>query len=1334
MFVFSHKLISFYRDAYGLILSNGSVFRYCGGTLTKIKKGLQLQKPGFFKNAVLMIKDYISESKGCNSKILEEDLLWRLAYRHQNFKSFSAILANDQKLLSIFKNSYDLLHFSDSISFSKILNFFCFDSNRSILLQQFNLIELFKILNSGCDSNVLEILVDNRHWQRLTIQYGFSTADIVKMSSHNGAAHVLMILLDLDNWTKLTQVYKLDTKSIVRIANNVGSRNVFDILLDSKYWNQLTNIYQLDCEQILKIVSHSGARKVLNILLDLDNWRLLTEVYQLDSHSIVKIANNGGARNVFEILLDADNWNQLTVICKIDRQSIVKIANHDGSRNVFNLLLNSKYWHRFTQLYKLDTESIVKIASHDGSRKVLEFLLNLENWQRLTEVYQLDLSSIVKIANVASSKNVFEILLNKDNWKFLTEVRQLDVLSIVKISSVYGAKRSLEIFLDPKKWKTFTEVCQFDIQDIVKIASYDGACNVFDVFLDLKKWKILIEICQFDVQSIVKIASHENAKHVFDIFLDFDKWKILTEICKLDVKCITKIAKHAGSKHVFDIFLNPKKWKTLTDVCHFDLESIVSVASISGSRNVFNIFLNSKKWKILTEICKFDVESIVNISSKTGARNVLEILLDSKKWKLLTEAYKLDVNSIVKVVSHCGARNVLDILLDIKNWRMLTKDYRFDIRDIVQISIYEGARSVFDCLLNPKNWKTLTEVYKLDVESIVGILRHHGAKHVLDILLNPDNWKTLTEVYQLDSALIVKIASNDGAKDVLDILLDLRNWHVLTQVRGLDRNLLVAISSQCRASHVLSVILDSDKYKKLCAVFGEKQLFSLFVSRCTSLHLDTFLQYYEDFRLYFNDQWMPFILRLPIKDQKVLLDICKMPLKNALHLDQKDYLMLVKISGKYLLYIFNLISSQSEALASLFSGYGLPLPTSIVSDSERLTLFSDKDFWVLTLVELHHCCLGNPLSLDDLRLLKNLLPPDLTHADRLAFLKRLLYFSYTASIKDRRVIWNAVCQRNWMNSDKWIRRLATFPQYLRTWFVVEGYDKIHRLLTSDMLEKSQFSLTSKDQHYLISCLKYPGIRLFIEQTVSEKIQIRLNGMSYSIVQVSKNKSQLSLKEPYSLTVLDWIYFVMMVYTLIDSEMDLYHQLGKAQFSAKSTQFSVQEIVAFKNRYPTFYFHEGVIFTSLSVKQLQAILKDGVLSDFKDNIRRWKRPSSCISASCVKRPRISKPGSQIELKDTTQFLTQSVWSSSESMGEGQLSEEISCRNGSVVDWTEDLLNLATGSQLSTCDFDKDKESSMNFEIPVLNDMDWQYILEQGQEFDEFDTLKIDFQEDVFDDES
>ena len=650
----------------------------------------------------------------------------------------------------------------------------------------------------------------------------------------------------------------------------------------------------------------------------------------------------------------------------------------------------------------------ISLFTHtNGLRKVLKCLFLDDNYRILLQRFTP--TQLFSIINTDGSSAVLKILINPDNWSFLTTFCKLSIQNIVKISRQVGAKNVFEIFLNPKHWHTLTNIYNLDKNSIVKIANHRDAKNVFEILLNPKYWHTLTNVYKLDTRHIVKISNNKTARNSLDILLDLSKWKILIETYQLDIDTIIQITSTTCAKDVLTILMTPKNWETLTQTYRFTVNEIRKITCKNGSKNVLNILLNPENWKTLTDVYQLDVASIAKISSQDGARKTLELLLDPKNWTILTKTCQLDVNSIVKITSHHGIKKILAILLNPDNWKTLTERCHLDSNQIVKIASHDGAMLVFKIILNENNWRTLTETYQLDTDSIVNISAHSGARHVLEILLNPKNWYTLTNVYHFDHTTIAKIANNDGAKKTFKLLLDPQNWKTLTQDLGFDTCNIVSICSQHISGSILEILLDPQKYTLLCSIFGKNNLFNLASSQRSSRHFSSFIQAYDQLKQYFNQSSMTTILQLSTRDQQGLLSIFKSPLKNALSFSNQDILSLAKISGRYLPHIFNLIYTHTEDIASLFSGYGLPI-THFLPSSHYISLanLSHKDHWVLSLANLHQHCLNDPLSLDDLKFLRNSLPLMLNHDSRMNHLKHLIRTSAKANSKDRLTIWNTL--------------------------------------------------------------------------------------------------------------------------------------------------------------------------------------------------------------------------------------------------------------------------------------------------------------------------------------
>ena len=1130
MRIYTHKILATIKSEPLLLLPPIPITKHKQPSLSKIREVLQLQEPTFYKQVQNLIETYIKRAQTFQTKSLDENLLWQIAFRDRNLQLLKSLLCNEQKILSIFKNPQNLFYFNSPKNLSTFLDIFCIDHNRLTLLKQFSPTQLYKIINT------------------------------------KGSKQVLSILLDTKNWETLTETYKMDSSNITKIASIHGAKKVFDCLLNFENWKTLTETNKLDCESIVKIASRIGAKPTFDILLDPHKWKTLTEKRPFDLDVIIKIASNDSASNILSIFTHSASWNRLTKIYKFDTLTILRIANNHGARSVFNCLLDSKNWKTLTEIYKFDRDSIAKIA----------------------------------------------------------------------ISA--GAKPTLDILLDPHKWKILTEVRQFDLDVIIKIAKNDSSSTILNNLIDSDSWNRLTKTYYFDIPTIIKIATDHGARNIFNCLLNFENWKKLTEVCGLDSASILKIANRNGSRYVFDILLNPKKWKILTNVLKIDIVSIVKIASSTGARKVLEMFFNQKKWKTLTQVYKFDSNSIIKIASNNCANGTFDILLNPSYWNRLSKVYKLDSSSIIKIANNDGASKVFDILLDPDNWKTLTEIYHFDSNSITKIASNTGASNVLKILLDPKKWKTLTEIYNFDHATIIKIASSQGIRNTLDILLDPNNWKTLTETYHFNLKDIEKITSHSGSKMVLNILLDPKKWHILTQNIGLDIDTLISITNQHNASQVLETLLNPDKYSRLSSIFGKKLLLKLASTRKISAHLDALLKLDKRLKPYFDDHWRKKILTLPVKDQQGLLTICTSPLKQELHFSQKEMYILAKLCGKHLPHIFNLIIFNTDEINAIFSEYSPALsPLYISNKSHAFNSLKNKDFRVLMLVEFHHFFSPTPLSLQDLHFLQKILQ---SRSSRFLVLKRLAFFSTKASQTNRLSIWKTLFKRNWFKSDTWIRRLAQLPHYLRHWFILEGYDHILSIFTQP---SPPDTLSSIDQEFLINCLKSPIFRTYIQQNFDNAATtLSRDFLKHNCTLLeTENGSQLLATKPQQLTISDCIRLTIMTYSIIDTEITLYNKLDTTSPSTVKNHFSAHDILAFKNSYPIFLFHEGIISSSLSKHQLTAILELPYPSiSVKDRKRTSNTPPPLpIKKQCTSPPQNTVPSEQL-LPDSDEWTLNS----------------------------------------------------------------------------------------------
>ena len=670
------------------------------------------------------------------------------------------------------------------------------------------------------------------------------------------------------------------------------------------------------------------------------------------------------------------------------------------------------------------------------------------------------------------------------------------------------------------------------------------------------------------------MASHGGSRIVFETLLDKKNWDTLTKTYNLSIKNIIRITDENGAGNVLKILLDPDHWNTLTKTYALDIEDIVKISHNGGARNVLDILLDPKNWRTLTEMYNLDIHSIIKLADSFGARKVLTILLNPKNWNIFFNEYNLSSDNIIKIAKRGGAYEVLTILLNPKHWHRLTKVYKLDTESIVNISSHFGSKNVLTTLLDKKNWKLLTEVYKLDHSSIVKIANHDNASSIFDIILDPKNWNTLTKANEINPENIVKIANNNSCKNVFNIILDPKNWKILTKDRNLSLDTIVAIASQHQSKITLEILLDSQKFNLLCSVVGRNYLIAQIKTHDISLQLTEFLKQYTHFSHHFDKEWMPTIIKLNIKDLKGLSIICKDLQTASLNLTQKELLILAKIAGRHLPYIFKMVESHTASIESLFSGYGLPLP--------KLKTLSRKKLWIFALAELNHYYSEVPLSLEELKFLKDTLPSMLSHADRLKHIKNLISFSTKISPSNQQLVWKKVLEFNW-NYNFWRHHLEYFPIYLQKWFTLKGFDIILQIFTTENTPLT--FIGTQNQQYLISCLKCRSLRNYIKQTFSQTLSMPLDWTKtgYTLSSSEKN-SKLSVNKSTNLTPLDWIQLTILAYSKIETEISR-HKKGK------KTLFSSKKIKDFEKEFPTFYFHENALISSLDIKNFDTLMKN-----------------------------------------------------------------------------------------------------------------------------------------------
>ena len=899
-------------------------------------------------------------------------------------------------------------------------------------------------------------------------------------------------------------------------------------------------------------------------------------------------------RNLEDILIffySDNHWNIL--LQHIKPLELFKIIDTQSSLSILDIFTDPKSWKTLTTLYGFSTKQILQIATIKGAYKTLKKILDTDCWETLTKAYKLDLSQIFKIIKHGGSSNVLTLLLDEKNWEKLTQVYNLEVDDILKIANHTGSLNVFKILLDPNNWRILTKVYKLKKGDIVKISNHIGSRQVLDLLLIDENWEKLTEVYRLNLDNIIEIANHGSASSILTLLLDSKKWEILTNVYHLETNDIVKIANNIGSKLTFEILLTPQHWHTLTEVYKLPLHSIVKISSTNGSRNTLETLLIPKHWHTLTNVYGLDTHSITRISSNNGARNVFSILLNPDHWHRLTNVYRFNLQNIIDIASHYGARKTLNVLLNPNHWFRLTETYKMTIDDIAKICNHHGSSATLELLLKPKIWKTLTEIYCLDLNGIIKISNQEDSENIFTILLTKKNWQLLLNNYNFNASDIVKITSHKESKKTLNLLLFKQNWQILRKSFNLPPHILATILDKNYAYNTLKTLLNPQSFHQLCSTFNKEMIIKLTESTHRSpSQLKSFIHKQERFSYFFKKEFMETIIHLPKKDQNGLYETCLSPLRKSLHFSEREHLILAKISGNHLPHIFNLIHSQTDVIASLFSENGLPVidlsKPPIYFSLENLT---EIDYWTITLVELHHYCFVDPLFLEDLDFLTSAIPTtQLSDTERLARLKRLTYFSSQASRSDRLIIWKQALQRDWIQSNIWVHRLEALSYPLKKWFLLNGYTIIQHLFNPPPLEHP-FDISLQDQNNLMHCLQQAPLRCYIQETFSTTLESSPSWFptKYTLQSTSTNESQLSTESPFHLTFVDWMRLIIKLYTLIDKEMTVLNSLNDISLWPESMIFSPHEIASYQEKYPTIYIHKNTLHTSLSLEQLKAIL-------------------------------------------------------------------------------------------------------------------------------------------------
>ena len=281
----------------------------------------------FFKKT---ISDYLSQVQTPFCFKFTENSLWYIVDQRTSNVTLQFLLKNDHKLISIFQDIDDLACIIKHRGSLATLQIICDDAKRIILLQRIGSSGLVKLSSSDSASHILNCILDNLIWTRLTSL--FKASDIIKLLSRAGSHNTLTFLFKGCNFNVLQE--RLTKKGIIAVCNSLSSLKLFQLFLDDKSWSRLSSYFNLGF--ILNVVSKCGCLDSFNLFLDLSRWSLVLS--RIDETDAIRLLAINFSKKIFDIIEDNHLWS--IVCCILSKSSISAILKKSDPFNHLNCFIN----------------------------------------------------------------------------------------------------------------------------------------------------------------------------------------------------------------------------------------------------------------------------------------------------------------------------------------------------------------------------------------------------------------------------------------------------------------------------------------------------------------------------------------------------------------------------------------------------------------------------------------------------------------------------------------------------------------------------------------------------------------------------------------------------------------------------------------------------------------------------------------------------------------------------------------------------------------------------------------------------------------------------------
>ena len=1027
---------------------------------------------------------------------------------------------------------------------------------------KFNELTLWQIADTKLSKQKIETIIKN---DSKLLKLFADTNDIIHIFKRCKSIQVLEIFL---NFSKLnTLIQKLQSKGLVRIASHHGSIHVLNLILDTKIGELLLN--RLGREGLIQIGNNDGALQVLNMILDDEVYKILIE--HLGEEMLIKIGSISGSKQVLELLLNKKKFNYLIEL--IGKENLLKIACNLGARQVFDIFLNKKKFN--TLLVRLGKKNIIEIANNDGARQVFNMIIETETFESLVNL--LGEKEFFKIARIHSARQIFKLLLKKDSLELPTECSNIDTL--IKIAKQGGSNGVLNLILNKKTYEPLKE--RLSEEGIIKIASRGGAKNVFELILDDDVYQTLIKLLTKD--ELIDITKQGSSRELLNMLLDKEKVDLLIE--RIGKEAFMKIAKKSGAKNVFNIILKTKTYETLLE--YLGIEGLIKVSNHNGSRQVLELI--SKKENFVILLKRLGKPGIINIGSHDGAIQVFNLILDEKTFNTLKK--RIGSENLIKICGHIGAKPIIETLLDKKKYETLLE--YIGKENLIKISGNIGGKQVLDLFLKKEVFETLRK--KIGEENLIKILNHNGSKPILDLILDKEKLDCVLK--RIEETTFFKIASYDGGKRIIDMILDDKTFNLLSERIG--KKMLTQIITYPNIASQLKVILDTKKWKIINEVIDNDTLLKILSQKKLKQSLVNMITNYETLKKWLTKKSLYKYTLLSTKDQTGLQEGYLKKLLSEFNFREEEILVLAKIAGRFIPYILNLCQNHESDIRELFEEKNsLPIlppitqTTSSYKTKKNLNHLTEKEYWIISLVELNQYCKNEALSLEELHNLKKVYAAIKTNRSLNTNLKNLIKITGSYSSEERIKIWKALNTNESQISYHWINNLNSLAPYLRKWFIKTGIKYIDSFFSSTQLTvQSKPDLNqSKIQEFLMHCMQDAKTRTHISKKYEKKLQTTTRTFhNLMISEKASNQSIISKNSAPTLQPFDWMKITLYIYNLIDAEYDILECLGNKEFDLESNYLNSTQVHKLKANYPNIILKNGSIIVDIENQLLSNML-------------------------------------------------------------------------------------------------------------------------------------------------